>query len=125
VRGSRLKNWRLYLLASSLLFLWLTLSLYQDRIDEFTVGALEPPQARSIYWCFRNVLEGLTLYVILLLLAYLSDFQHSGSSAWLCLVGAVVLAPLGVAVAILIVDHQVYSHCRIFRYCFPCPRRWM
>jgi len=82
------------------------MSLYQDRVDEFTFGALLPPQARSLFWCFRNLLEGFTLYVILLLLAHLSDFQHAGG-AWLCLVAGVVFAPLGVAIAVLIVDHQV------------------
>ena len=51
IRGSRLKNWRLYLVVALVLFCWLGLSLYQDHIDEYFVHAIYRfPQRRSIYW---------------------------------------------------------------------------
>ncbi len=52
--------------------------------------------------CFRNLLHGLSLYLCLLLLSHLSDFQHRG--VWLWLVGAVVFVPLLVTIAILVID---------------------
>ena len=93
----RLKSWRLYLVVSFVLFCWLGLSLYQDHLDEYFVQQVYRfPQRRSIYWCFRNLVHGLTLYMIILLLSHLSDFQHRG--CWLLLIFAVVLVPLAYSV---------------------------
>lgn len=84
------------------------------------------PQRNSIYWCFRNLVHGLTLYLvsrnldfsirihcdqfwksniisishlflqIILLLCHLSDFQHRGW--WLLIIFAVILVPLAYSV---------------------------
>ena len=71
--------------------------LFQDHIDEFFVQQIYRfPQRRSIYWCFRNLVHGLTLYLIILLLSHLSDFQHRGW--WFCIILAVVLVPLAYSI---------------------------
>ena len=64
----------------------------------------------SISRSFRNLVHGLTLYLTVLLLAHLSDFQHRG--AWLGLVASVVLFPLAYSVALLIVDLRVQPESR-------------
>ena len=105
-RGTRLKNWRLYCLTALILFCWLALSLYQDHIDEHFVHAIyRVPQSRSIYWCFRNLIHGVTLYLVILLLSHLSDFQRRG--VWLWLVASIVIVPLSYTIALLIVDFRV------------------
>lgn len=110
-RGTRLKNWRLYCVVALSLFCWLALSLYQDHIDEYFVhGIYRFPQKRSIYWCIRNLMHGITLYLIVLLLSHLSDFQHRG--VWLWLVASVVVVPLIYSVALLIIDLRVHPDTR-------------
>ncbi len=104
-RGTRLKNWRLYCVVSVCVFLWLGMALYVDHIDECTHLVHLSPQRASIYMCFHNLLHGLSLYLCLLLLSHLSDFQHRG--VWLWLVGAVVFVPLIVTITILIIDLKV------------------
>ena len=48
----------------------------QDYIDAYFVHAIyRYPQPRSIYWCFRNLVHGLTIYMVILFLSHLSDFQ--------------------------------------------------
>ena len=108
-RGVRVKSWRLYLLTAITLFAWLGLSLYQDHFDVHYVHyLLTDAQAESIYWCVRNLVNGLTLYLVVLLLSHMSDFQHHGLG-WLGLVFAVVLVPIVYSVALLIVSLRV-SH---------------
>ena len=110
-RGNRLKNWRLYVLTALSLLAWLVLSLYQDHIDQYFVHAIYRfPQSRSIYWCFRNLIHGITLYLIVLLLSHLADFQRRG--LWLALVGVTVGIPLLYAIAVLIVDLRVPTESR-------------
>ena len=57
------------------------------------------------------MLHGLTLYLIILLLAHLSDFQHRG--LWLWLVLSVVLVPLIYSVTLLIIDLRVHPDSRV------------
>ena len=129
-RGTRLKNWRLYCVVALAMFCWLAMSLYQDHIDEYFVHAIYRfPQKKSIFWCVRNLLHGITLYMIVLLLAHLSDFQHRG--VWLWLVASVVVVPLIYSVSLLVVDLRVHPNsrkswewnvgiatCRVFLYKF-------
>merc|ERR1719367_1087230 len=102
-RGIRVKSWRLYLLTAITLFAWIGMSLYQDHFDNYYVNWLAcEPQPRSIYECVRNLTHGLTLFLIVLVLGHMSDFQHHGS--WLGLVFAVVLVPLLYSVGLIVVD---------------------
>jgi len=113
LRGRRLKNWRLYALCGLIYFAWLALSLYHDYIDAFFVHAIyRYPQPRSIYWCFRNLVHGLTIYMVILFLSHLSDFQHRGGR-WLCLVFTAILVPLLYSVALLVVDLHVHPDDRL------------
>jgi hypothetical protein len=106
-RGQRLKNWRLYAVVGLLVFSWLAMSLYQDHIDRFWVHAIyRYPQRRSIYWCFRNLVHGLSIYMTILFLSHLSDFQHRGGR-WLGLVFTAILIPLVYSIALLIIDLRV------------------
>ena len=82
IRGNRLKSWRLYFLVSMTVFVWIGMTLYQDYFDDYYVQEVTRyPNPRSLYWCFRNLAHGLTLYLIILVLAHLSDLQHR--SNWL------------------------------------------
>ena len=82
IRGNRLKSWRLYFLVSMTVFSWIGMTLYQDLFDYYFVQEVTHyPNPRSYYWCFRNLVHGLTLYLIILVLAHLSDLQHR--SNWL------------------------------------------
>lgn len=102
-RGNRLKSWRLYFLVALSIFSWIALTLYQDIIDEYHVQHVTVyPQPRSIYQCFRNFIHGFSLYMILLLLAHLSDMQHK--SHWFGFISAVILIPLIYSVGLLITD---------------------
>ncbi len=69
-------------------------------------------QRVSIYFCFRNLLHGLTIYMLILFLSHLSDFQHSGGR-WLALVATAILIPLIYAVAVLVIDLKVHPEERI------------
>lgn len=110
-RGLRVKSWRLYLLTGMTLFAWLGMSLYQDHIDTYyTHFVYREAQTESIYRCVRNLVHGLTLYLIVLLLSHMSDFQHHGS--WLGLVFSVILVPLVYSVALLIVDLRLDNQIR-------------
>ena len=96
-RGNRLKSWRLYFMVGMTVFARLVLKLYSDYIDHFYVRFfIRDPQSRSIFECFNNLFHGLSLYLIILLLAHLSDMQHR--SHWLLLITAVLLVPLLYAV---------------------------
>jgi hypothetical protein len=54
----RLKCWRLYLTVTFSVSVWLGLSIYQDHIDEYFVQVVSIiPQKRSIFWCFRNMVN--------------------------------------------------------------------
>ena len=63
-------------------FAWVAMTLYQDKVDDLCVQELlRYPENGSIYRCFRTFLHGFCLYLILLLLAHLSDMQHRSSSS--------------------------------------------
>ena len=63
-------------------FAWVAMTLYQDKVDDLCVQELlRSPENGSIYRCFRTFLHGFCLYLILLLLAHLSDMQHRSSSS--------------------------------------------
>ena len=114
-RGNRLKSWRLYFLVALTVFSWVGMTLYQDHIDQYFVQEVTRyPQPRSIYWCFRNLVHGLTLYLIILLLAHLSDMQHR--SHWLGLIATVVLVPLVYSIGILIADLRIEPKVRYTWY---------
>ncbi len=49
-RGTRLKNWRLYCVVSLCIFLWLSMGLYLDHVDECVHLIDVAPQRMSIYW---------------------------------------------------------------------------
>ena len=58
-------------------FAWVAMTLYQDKVDNLCVQELlRSPGTQPIYRCFRTFLHGFCLYLILLLLAHLSDMQH-------------------------------------------------
>ena len=55
--------------------------IFQDYIDQFFVWAVYYyPQPRSIFWCFRNLVHGLAIYMLILFLSHLSDFQGRRNS---------------------------------------------
>ena len=102
-RGNRLKSWRLYFLVAMSVFSWIAMALYQDNIDTYFVQEITRfPQPLSIYQCFRNFIHGFTLYLILLLLAHLSDMQHR--SHWFGFIAGVIFIPLIYSVGVLIAD---------------------
>lgn len=102
-RGNRLKSWRLYFLVALTVFSWIGMTLYQDHFDYYFVQEVTRyPNPRSIYWCFRNLLHGLTLYLIILVLAHLSDMQHR--SNWLGLIAIVIFVPIIYSVGVLVAD---------------------
>lgn len=73
-----------------------------DYIDQFWVHEIwRIPDRWIIYDCFRNLAQGLSLYLTVLLLSHLSDFQHRGS--WLWLIAMVILVPLVYSVVLLVV----------------------
>lgn len=50
-RGTRLKNWRLYAVASACVAAWLAAGAYQDHVDECFAHLVHVvPQRVSIYW---------------------------------------------------------------------------
>lgn len=102
-RGNKLKSWRLYFLVAMSVFSWIAMSLYQDNIDAYFVQEITRfPQPLSIYQCFRNFIHGFTLYLILLLLAHLSDMQHR--SHWFGFIAGVIFIPLIYSIGVLIAD---------------------
>ena len=106
-RGIRVKSWRLYILTALVMFAWLALSLYKDHIDQHYVQEfLRNSQKRTVYDCVRNLVHGLTLYLIILVLSHMSDFQHHGS--WLGLVFTVILVPLVYSISVLVVDMRLH-----------------
>ena len=63
-------------------FAWVAMTLYEDKVDNLCVQELlRSPGTQPIYRCFRTFLHGFCLYLILLLLAHLSDMQHRSSSS--------------------------------------------
>ena len=76
--GNKLKSWPLYLFVSISVFLWVAMTLYQDKIDEFCLNKFEElePLYVSIYVCIQNFLYGFSLFMILVLLAHLSDIEN-------------------------------------------------
>jgi len=111
IRGNRLKSWRLYFLVSMTVFSWIGMTLYQDLFDYYFVQEVTHyPNPRSYYWCFRNLVHGLTLYLIILVLAHLSDLQHK--SNWLVLIAIVILIPIVCSVGILICDLKLLPKVR-------------
>lgn len=111
-RANRIKSWRLYLLTALTVLSWVAMTLYQDHIDEYFVQEVNRyPQSRSIFWCFRNLAHGLSLFLVVLLLGHLSDFQHQGS--WFLLVATVVLVPLAYSVALLVIDLRLVPDVRL------------
>ena len=76
--GNKLKSWPLYLFVSISVFLWVAMTLYQDKIDEFCLNKFEElePLYVSIYVCIKNFLHGFCLFLILVLLAHLSDIEN-------------------------------------------------
>ena len=72
-----------------------------DYVDLYWVQEIwRLPTRYIIYQCIRNLTEGLSLYLIVLLLSHLSDFQHRGS--WLWLIAMVILVPLVFSVVLLV-----------------------
>ena len=57
---------------------------------------------RSNYECVRYLVHGLALFLVVLVLGHMSDFQHHGS--WLALIFAVVLVPLFYSIGHIVVD---------------------
>ena len=111
-RGNRLKSWRLYFIVGATVLAWIMTTLYHDCIDRFYIHFfVRDPQSRSIFWCFSNLFHGLSLYLVILLLAHLSDMQHR--SHWLLLIAAVILIPLVYAVGILVTDLRLDSDTRL------------
>jgi len=105
-RGNRLKSWRLYFLVAMSVFAWVAMTLYQDKVDDLCVQELlRSPETGSIYRCFRNFLHGFCLYLILLLLAHLSDMQHR--CQWFGFIAAAIFVPLSYSVGLLIFDLRV------------------
>ena len=85
--GNKLKSWPLYLFVSISVFLWVAMTLYQDKIDEFCLNKFEElePLYESIYVCIQNFLYGFSLFMILVLLAHLSDIENrSGCLVFFC-----------------------------------------
>ena len=80
------------------------MTLYQDKIDEFCLFKIEEldPLLKSIYWCVRNFLHGLSLFLILILLAHLSDIENRGK--WVGLILSCILIPLAYSVGLLVFD---------------------
>lgn len=110
-RGNRFKSWRLYFMVGFTVLARLALTLYLDCIDKFYVRFfIRDPQSLSIFMCFNNLFHGLSLYLVILLLAHLSDMQHR--SHWLLLITAVLLVPLLYSVGILIADLRVHPDIR-------------
>ena len=83
------------------------MTLYQDKIDEFCLFKIREldPLMVSIYWCVRNFLHGLSLFLILILLAHLSDIENRGK--WVGLILSCILIPLAYSVGLLVFDIQV------------------
>jgi len=106
IRGNRLKSWRLYFTTALSVFAWVALTLYQDKVDEFCVQELiRSPGTGAIYACFRNFVHGFSLYLILLLLAHLSDMQHR--CQWFGFIAISIFIPLLYSVGLLIFDLRV------------------
>jgi len=115
-RGYRLKSWRLYSAAGMTTLAWIIMTFYHDCIDGFFLRFfIKDPQSLSIFWCFSNLLHGLSLYLIILLLAHLSDMQHR--SHWLLLIATVLLIPLVYSVGILVTDLRVDPSIRFSWQC--------
>ena len=76
--GNKLKSWPLYLFVTISVFLWVAMTLYEDKIDAFCLNKLEElePLYVSIYVCIKNFLHGFCLFMILVLLAHLSDIEN-------------------------------------------------
>jgi len=106
-RGNRLKSWPLYLCVTMSVFCWIAMTLYQEKIDEFCLEKLKElePLYITIYWAIRNFLHGFSLYLILILLAHLSDIENKRK--WVGLILALILIPLAFSVGLIIFDLQV------------------
>ena len=76
--GNKLKSWPLYLFVTISVFLWVAMTLYKDKIDEFCLKKFEELELLyvSIYVCIKNFLHGFCLFMILVLLAHLSDIEN-------------------------------------------------
>lgn len=113
-RQQRYKSWRLYILTSLLVLAWMCMSLYRDYIDLFWIQEIyRIPIRYTIYQCIQNLIQGLSLYVTVLLLSHLSDFQHRGS--WLWLIAMVILVPLVYSVVLLVVQLNLpHEGCTFF-----------
>jgi len=108
-RGNRLKSWPLYLVVVITIFVWIGLSLYQQYIEKHFVCQ---PQNRLYYNdnivyynLIQNLLHGFSLFLVVLLLAHLSDRQHR--SHWMGLIAIVILVPLIYSIGVLIRDLKV------------------
>ncbi|QQP50259.1 Uncharacterized protein FKW44_011202, partial [Caligus rogercresseyi] len=99
-----IKNWKLCIVSCGALAAWLGLSVYSDHIDEYWAGGFlsHYHQRNSIFHWFLNFFHGLTLFLTLLLLGHLADFQKRG--CWLLLVGVAVFVPILYSVVIILVD---------------------
>ena len=76
--GNKLKSWPLYLFVTISVFLWVAMTLYEDKIDKFCLNKFDElePLYVSIYVCIKNFLHGFCLFIILVLLAHLSDIEN-------------------------------------------------
>ncbi|CAB4061084.1 SLC6A7 [Lepeophtheirus salmonis] len=99
-----IKNWKLCLVTCGALSAWLGLSVYSDHIDEYWAGGfvIHYQTRNSIFQWFLNLFHGLTLFLTLLLLGHLADFQKRG--CWLFLVALTIIVPIIYSVVIILVD---------------------
>ena len=102
-KGQRFKGWPLYLFVTVIVFLWIGMTLFQDYIDHFFVQEIaRSRQAVYIYWCVRNVIHGLALYLILLVLAHMSEMHIRGH--WAILVILTIFIPILYSSGVILTD---------------------
>ena len=104
---NRLKSWPLYIFVAISTFFWVAMSLYHDKIDAFCSKLfLEDPKINEsiyvvdVYWCIRNFLHGFSLYLILVLLAHLSDIKNK--CQWIGLIVSLIVVPIIYSVGVFI-----------------------
>jgi len=106
-KGNKLKSWPLYLFVTISVFLWVAMTLYHDKIDKFCLNKFDElePLYVSIYVCIKNFLHGFCLFMILVLLAHLSDIENR--CKWIGLILSLIFVPLAFSAGVLVFDLQV------------------
>ena len=109
LRGNRLKSWPLYLVVAITIFLWIGLSLYQHYIEKHFVCQRQNKlfyNDNIVYYnLIQNLMHGFSLFLVVLVLAHLSDRQLR--SHWMGLIAIVILVPLIYSIGVLIRDLKV------------------